>query len=107
KEQALANAIKRFDQDLLPIVADKIESSNNRGSSFIFGNEITAADIALYAFLKQLLALEESHLVSRRPVLMKYINAIEDIPLNKVQGSVKKGYTRQKLVLIGENKESI
>lgn len=107
KEQALANAVKRFDQELLPIVADKLENSNNRGFSFIFGNDLTAADLSLYAFLKLILLFEESHLVTRRPVLLKYINAIEDIPLNKVQGSAKKGYTRQKLVLIGENKESI
>ncbi|MDJ0625791.1 MAG: glutathione S-transferase family protein [Candidatus Caenarcaniphilales bacterium] len=102
-KHALENAYKRFDEDLLPIICDKLEASHAKGFKFILGNEFTAADLAVYSFLRSILLLEEANLVSRRSLLLRYMDEIENIPLNGVQGNVKKGYTRQKLMLIGES----
>jgi glutathione S-transferase len=106
QDLAHRHAVKRLDQDLLPILCDKIEAANRKGYSYILGNELTAADLAAYSFMRQILNLQEGHLISRRPILQKYVQAIEDLQLNKEALPGKKSYTRQKLVLIGENKET-
>ncbi len=100
KENALSAYYKRLDEELLPMVSDRIEHFNGQGKSFLTGEKLCIADLSLYAFLKLILQLEESNLVTRRSVLQKYIDAIENIPLGKVQGTAKKGYTRQKISLL-------
>ena len=107
KQKSLTTAYKRFDDDLLPIVSDRIEENYKKGQAFLFGNEICAADLGLYSFLKVLLQLEESNLISRRAVLLKYIDSIEDLNINDNLGSnSKKNLNRQKVTLIGKDEEN-
>jgi glutathione S-transferase len=98
-QQALASCYKRLDEELLPIIVDRLENHQLTGHSFLTGQHLTVADLALYAYLKLILKLEESNLVTRRSTLQKFIESIESLGLNKAQGNSKKGYTRQKMSL--------
>ena len=101
EKQALNEAQRRFDEDLLPLVCDRLESMNQAGYKFLLGNNLSAADLSLYAFLKSLLSLEESSLVHRRPILQKYLEEITNIPLDKISSNFKQNTAdRHKLVLL-------
>lgn len=105
RERALEVAYKRFDEELLPLVGERLEVAHQQGHPFLFGQVITAADLALYSFLKLLLNLEEANLITRRAILNKFIDAVENVPLNAFHVNEKKGYTRHKLALIGDAKK--
>jgi glutathione S-transferase len=106
-ELALEAAYKRFDEELLPLVTDKLELSYERGNEFLTGKQLTIADLSLYSFLKQILSLDESNLINRRSILVKFMEAVENIPLNKIPGNEKKGYTRHKISLLDRSEGSI
>ncbi len=107
RQKSLTAAYKRFDDDLLPIVADRIEDNYKKGQAFLFGDKICAADLALYSFMKVLLQLEEANLISRRAILLKYIDSIDDLNINNnLSSSNKKNINRQKVTLIGEDQEN-
>ena len=101
KDLACSFAKKRFEEDLLPLVSDRLDCSNAQGAAFFTGNLLSAADLGLYSFLKLLLNFEEAGLVIRRPTLLKFIAAIEGIPLAAIEGNSKSGSNRHKMVIVG------
>jgi glutathione S-transferase len=101
KDIACSFAKKRFEEDLLPLVSDRLDRSNAQGANFLTGNLLSAADLGLYSFLKLLLNFEEAGLVNRRPTLLKFIAAIEDISLGEIDGNSRVGSTRHKMVIVG------
>ncbi len=95
KEQAEA----RLDNDLLPLLTDKIEYARKKNSNFIFGDKPSLADFSAYGFLKSLLQLKESNLVIRRGVLLRFIEDMENLPFLS-QNIEKKQYNRQKIQIL-------
>lgn len=105
KDKALNEAYKRLDEELLPWISDRLENNNEQGIKFLVCKEPTIADLSLYSFFKLILRFEEANLITRRSTLQKYLENLENIPLGKVHGSVKKGYTRQKISLLEAQKK--
>ncbi|MDX1918028.1 MAG: glutathione S-transferase family protein [Candidatus Caenarcaniphilales bacterium] len=89
QEQIYNQAFKRLDDEVFPIISERLEINQNRGMSFICGGEPSVADFTLYAFLRMLLSFEEANLVIRRPVLHTYIEAFEALPLLSNKGLIK------------------
>ena len=105
KNEELQKAVQRIDEELLPVLSDRLNYVREQGYSFLTGVNFTIADITLYAFLKTILGLEEKELVLKRPAFQRFMEVVEALPLKiKKEGNQAKAADRSKMVFLETEK---
>jgi|GEM_PF-5937461 len=101
KAEELKKATQRIDEEILPVLSDRLNYVREQGSDFLTGKNFTMADITLYSFLKIIIDLEEKELVLKRPGFQRFMKLVESLPLLiKKQGNYIKKANRSKMTLL-------